>query len=160
MAITLFMKIERKTPSSRGFSLLEVLISVATISVLCTIAWLALQFVLSDVSSSIKLPNDVAVLNRAVQCYLANGGSLDDVSNPSEVLARLKTQAINRSEIAGLSGPMIDLRMSVITSKEAGGKVALWDLERKQFRIVERNIVPNGATPIAEFAMNESFPPL
>jgi type II secretory pathway pseudopilin PulG len=155
MEITSKMNIYQKTLRTEGFSLLEVLISVATISVLCTIAWSALQFVLSDVSSAVKLPNDVAVLNRAVQCYLANGGSLDDVSNPSEVLARLKTRAVNRSEIAGLNGSMIDPRMSVIASRETGGKVAIWDLGRKQFRIVERNSVPGGATPIAEFALKE-----
>ena len=155
MEISPHMNFSPKILHSRGFSLLEVLISVATISVLCTIAWLALQCVLSDVSSAVKLPNDVAVLNRAVQCYLANGGSLDDVSNPTEVLARLKTQAVNRSEIAGLSGPMIDPRMSVVANRQTDGKVAIWDLRRKQFRIVEHNIVPSGTTPIAEFALNE-----
>ncbi len=143
-------------PSQKGFSLLEVLLSVATISVVCGIACLVLENALPGVYTKVKLPNDVVVLNNAVRSYLANGGSLSNVSSPQGVLDKLKTVASNRAEIAGVNGSMIDRRLTAVTEPGTSDLVAIWDMERQIFRIVERDKVPGGATPIAEFALKDS----
>ena len=67
------------------------------------------------------------------------------------MLAKLKTQATGRNQIAAVNGSMIDLRMTAVVDSGAADQVAIWDAETKTFRIVAHNSVPSGATAIAEF---------
>ena len=82
----------------RGFTLVEILITVGVIASLAGLAYVGLHANINAVSQRAKLPQDVATMNRAVETYLASGGSLDGVTSPAAVLAKLKTQAVDRNK--------------------------------------------------------------
>ena len=144
---------------SRGFTLVEILVTVGVIAILSGAGYMALQSNLNTVSQKAKLPQDVATMNRSVETYLASGGSLDGVTSPAAVLAKLKTRAVDRQQIAAVNGSMIDPRINVVTATGSAEEVAIWDLQQKVFRIVKREAVPSGTTAISEFKIdpNASF---
>ena len=141
----------QRSAKSKGFTLAEVLITVLVIASLAGTALVALRSDLQEVAQKAKLPQDVSVLNRAVETYLAAGGSLEGIESPADVLAKLKTQATNRNQIAAVNGSMIDLRMTAVIDTQGAAQVAIWDPEKKIFRIVDQESIPTGATPISEF---------
>ncbi len=97
-----------------AFSLLE---SLFMISVVGVIMAFAIPY-FGDVSlgtKEAKLMSDVATMNKAVKLYLANGGNLDGLSSPQEVIDKLKTSRANSETYAGLSGSMIDARLEAKT---------------------------------------------
>lgn len=139
---------------SRGFTLTEILITVGVIAILSGAGYMALQTNMNAVSQRAKLPQDVATMNRAVETYLASGGSLDGVTSPAAVLAKLKTRAVDRQQIAAVNGSMIDPRITAVTSTTSEEDVAFWDPEKKIFRIINREALPSGTPAISEFKVD------
>lgn len=87
-----------------------------------------------------KLDSDVQTLNSAIKLYLANGGDLDGISNPDEVLLKLKSSRSKKDKklhTGAPSGRMIDPRIST-RAVEAGSwrARALYNAGAKSFEVV------------------------
>lgn len=135
-----------------GFSLLELLIVIAAISSVTTVAiW---NFPGSgNAVKSVKLQQDVAALNRAVRTYLLNGGTIPANATGTSVIEKLKTVASSgsRSKIAGLRHGMIDPRLMGITSSEAGSMKAVWDGAKNSF------VLKTEGSGFREFVLNSAL---
>ncbi|MBE2181747.1 MAG: type II secretion system protein [Chthoniobacterales bacterium] len=117
-----------KHPRQSGwaFTLVELLVAVAVISVLSTVGYIAVTGVREGTASS-KLEQDVAVLNNAIDSYMASGGSMDNVTTASAALAKLKTRATAASaaRTLGATGSFVDPRTTLVlqNAAEAGTPV-------------------------------------
>jgi prepilin-type N-terminal cleavage/methylation domain-containing protein len=140
-----------------AFSLVEVLITISVIGIVATIAYTAMGDI-SKSSREQKLSSDTDTLNRAVQVYLANGGSLDGVQTADQLLSKLKssTGAADAFRLPGMSSSLIDPRLSVRwqNSEEAGKSDlrAEWDAQTCRF------VVAASGTPgIKEFYFEDDL---
>ena len=121
-----------------GFSLLEVIIVIAILGVIASIATVGVNR-FRDSSNSTKLHSDIATVNTAIKVYLASGGDLTGVTNPQAVLDKLKTSRTEESaaKYAGLRSSMIDKRLTVVmqTSSEASTDAAraVWNPDKNRF---------------------------
>lgn len=110
----------------------------------------------------VKLRSDVEALNRSVQQYISDGGTVAGVSTASGVLNKLKSVAANADRIAGYRGSYIDLRTYAVMQTEqeasAGQVRAEWDEAGKSFTIVssgppgvrEFKLAAGGGSAVAE----------
>jgi prepilin-type N-terminal cleavage/methylation domain-containing protein len=137
---------------SKGFSLLEVLITLATISTVAAMAYVGATDTTSA-ARSVKLMQDVAALNRAVKTYASSGGDLSSMTTASQAIARLKTMAsaTSRAQIAGLRGAMIDPRLQGIASSGNGTPRAVWNNTTKSF------VVQDTGSGFQEFQLDNSL---
>src|SRR5689334_7043683 len=105
-----------------AFSLLEMLMTVAVISMMIAVAMFAISG-LRRAAEETKLHRDVASINNAIRTYMVNGGSFSksELDNPGTVLAKLKKRASPNSarEIAGLRESMIDSRLTFVLQSRA-----------------------------------------
>ena len=134
-----------------AFSFVEVLITVSVIGVLASIAYVAIGDVTS-VSKDQKLSSDTDALNRAVQVYLASGGSLDNAKTPADVIAKLKTavSSADASKMIGMSSQLIDPRLSYKPAEKGVGVV--WDATKNQFVAGQQ-----GQGAVEKFILDESL---
>lgn len=121
---------------SRAFTFIDALMSVAMLSTVAAIGWLAFGG-MKQGSEQMKLAQDTAMVNRAIQVFIASGGTLEAGMQPQEVLQRVKM-----SVAAGegkyrtvLTGGMLDPRVKAVMTSEAGQKRAVWDAAAKQFTL-------------------------
>jgi prepilin-type N-terminal cleavage/methylation domain-containing protein len=140
----------------RAFSLVEILCVVVVIGMIAGIVLPSIGPVRTSASQT-KLSSDVAVLNRAIALYVAEGGSLDGVTNPLEVIERLKTRtsdADTRRHVGPATGRFVDLRLSgksSTTSPAASGQPrAVWDPTEKKF------VLASEGDGISEFYFDDS----
>ena len=96
------------TSERRGFSLVEILVIVALIGVVSTVAIPIITGV-PDAAKKEKLEQDVAVVNNAIDSYLASGGDLDELTS-GNVLTALKSRVYGGmpAEMMGPQGPFLD----------------------------------------------------
>ncbi|MEM9282386.1 MAG: choice-of-anchor K domain-containing protein [Verrucomicrobiota bacterium] len=132
----------------RGFSLMEVMVTVASAGVLASIVFITTSNVIEN-SKDRRLTSDIETVNRAVKVYLANGGSLDDVESPEAVLKKLKSTASNAARTPGLSSSMIDPRIGLEASEDGTG--VIWDPIAQQF------VLGSGDDAFAGFFYDESL---
>lgn len=132
------MSPSRFSPSNRGISVLEALITVVAVGIIAAGAYQAFSGT-SEGSKLTKLESDVTTVNRAVKMYVASGGSLEGVTDPQTILNKLKTtRAGNAKEFAGLRGSMIDKRLAVeLVEADEGGPRAVWQAEELRFKIAK-----------------------
>lgn len=139
----------------KGFSLIEV---IAVISVIGIVAAIALPTVSTtyDSSGATKLHANVGAANSAVQMYLANGGSLNGVTDPAAVLAKLKTSNAAGDAAAGFSGAVVDKRLNLRLQTEAEADS---DCARAYWSSVEQKffIAKAGDVGIKEFYLDEDL---
>lgn len=85
----------------------------------------------------IAIEGDANLLNKAVQTYISNGGSLEGVTSPAAVLAKLKTKPTDAQSqtIAGLRGPFIDLRLDLVTASEKDPVSLIYDAGSHAFKV-------------------------
>ena len=106
-----------KHPRQSGwaFTLVEVLVIVAVVSILSTVGYVAITGV-REGSAASKLDQDVAVLNNAIDAYLASGGNMDNVTTAAGALAKLKTRATAQSaaQTLGATGSFVDPRITPV----------------------------------------------
>jgi prepilin-type N-terminal cleavage/methylation domain-containing protein len=146
------------TRSKLGFTLIEILTVIAIMAVLTAAGYLVAVKV-GRASAEAKLKNDVAMLNRAVQTYTANGGVLDEavptgqVLTADKVLEQLRRVAGDARKHSGLRGSMVDPRLSIqmqSTAEAASSDLrAYWNNDKGQFELAS-----SGNTPgIREFKL-------
>ena len=76
--------------SFAGVSLIEIALTVVAIGLLASISVLAVSNISQNTHHQ-KLGADVTHLNSAITMDLTNGGDLSGISEPNEVLSRLKS---------------------------------------------------------------------
>lgn len=127
-------------PRTAAFSLAECLIAVAVIGILAAMASQQFRGDFEALRNS-KLESDVAVLNRSIKLYLANGGSLAGVSDPRIVILKLKSVRNRESAdtYVGYCGSMIDGRCKPVFQSPAESAScsprALWNPDKLAFEI-------------------------
>ncbi len=150
-----FPLIQYPSAAQKGFSLIEV---ITVISVIGIVAAVALPTVSSTHASSgaTKLHANVGAANSAVQMYLANGGSLNGVTEAVAVLAKLKTSNAAGDAAAGFSGALVDKRLSLRLQTEAEAESprerAYWSSAEQRFIIARA-----GGVGIKEFYLDEDL---
>ena len=99
-------------PRRRGFSLVEILIIVAVIGVVSTVA-IPLMTGVPDAAKKEKLEQDVVVVNNAIDAYLASGGDPGQLTSDN-LLAALKSRVYGGmpAEMMGPQGPFLDLTVT------------------------------------------------
>lgn len=109
-----------------GFTLVEVLVTVAAVSVIGGIGFVAYQGVREQAAAR-KLEQDVAVINNAIDSYRAAGGVLAGATNASSVIAKLKTSADSASASAtlGFGGSFLDARVRPVFRDEVAAPPAV-----------------------------------
>ena len=97
---------------TRGFSLIEILLIVAAIGVASTIA-IPLITGVPDAAKKEKLEQDVAIVNNAIDAYLAAGGNPAALTQ-SGILGALKSRVSGGmpAEMIGPQGPFLDLTVT------------------------------------------------
>jgi prepilin-type N-terminal cleavage/methylation domain-containing protein len=102
-------------PISRGgFSLVEILIAIGVVGILAGIA-VPLVTRVPEAAKKEKLEQDVAVVNNAIDSYLASGGEATNLTS-ANVISVLKTRVYGGmpAEMLGPQGPFLD--PSVVTN--------------------------------------------
>lgn len=99
-------------PSRCGFSLVEILVILAVIGVVSTIA-VPLVTGVPDAAKKEKLEQDVLVVNNAIDAYLASGGDAGQLTS-GNILAVLKSRVYGGmpAEMMGPQGPFLDLTVT------------------------------------------------
>ncbi len=127
------------SPSSRAFSLFEL---VATLAVLGTISALAFASISQsrDSAHETRLRNDVVQINSAIDVYRASGGSFAGATNAADVLAILQSSvAAGNEQFVGLSGSMLDTRLKAVffldAAIPAGDLRAVWNAAEQKFEL-------------------------
>lgn len=122
-----------------GFSMAELIATVCILAIIATVSVMAFGNTQSVVRST-KLEADVSNLNQIISVYLANGGSLTGITNPQDVLNRLKTVLTKREvtrNVGIMTGRGIDARLSARMQSGAeaslSGPRAIWDSAKQRF---------------------------
>ena len=123
-----------KNRITRAFTLVESLVALSLISGLASVGYVGFVEIKAS-SKAVKLEQDIAVVNSALNIYQAHGGTIDSSESPQNIIDKLKTIASDESikEIIGLRDSMIDQRLSVIMQSDKDAKSreprALWERE-------------------------------
>lgn len=141
--------------SKKALTFVEIIITVATIGVLASLAYVALSR-LQEPAKEVKLESNVSSLNRAVAAYLSNGGNLSDATTPESVLEALKSVASNGKRVAGYCGAFVDSRleaMPLTAEQETSSQPRVaWDVTKRQFYITN-----TGSNAVAGFRLNANL---
>lgn len=130
---------------------------IAIISVMAGSAFLVLTNVQKNTLDT-KLMHDVAAINQALTTYRNSGGTVNGLTDPQDVLDRLKThmKATDAVAMAGLRKGMVDPRLAVRlqTSVEATGsdERAYYRPDTKTFALAN-----SGGQGVKEFFLDESL---
>lgn len=135
----------------QAFSLLEVVIVLAVVGILAAAGFSTM----SDVSQPVKVAKaqaDVDSLNRAVQVYLASGGTLDQNSDLDMVMQKLRSRENSETadSLVGLGGTKIDTRLRAVpVSREQEGLPGIritWNNSSRRFEVAENATGPGIAS--------------
>ena len=120
-----------------GFGLVEVMITLLVIAVLSGVALTSFG-ISRESSSQIAVQGDAIMINKAIQAYIAGGGSLEGITDPNDVLAKLKTKPLATQEatIAGTSGPFVDLRLELKPATSGNPVSLIYHPEKTSFKMV------------------------
>lgn len=146
-----------KLASSRriaGFSMLEALITVFAVGALSALA-IGFTGTVRENTKQQKLEQDVKAVNSAISIFLSNGGNLDGVTDPQEILDRMKTEQVSsaKDQFVGLTGSTVDPRLAAAPiSQNPPRWGAVWNPATKKFEIRE-----NPTEGIAGFVLDESL---
>ena len=98
--------------SASGFSLVEILIVIAALGVLASVAVVSLTGA-PDEARKAKLEQDVAIVNNAIDTYIAAGGDPAQLTEGNVIssLQQRVAPAPGPGEIVGPQGPFLDTRV-------------------------------------------------
>jgi prepilin-type N-terminal cleavage/methylation domain-containing protein len=122
--------------SSKAFSLVEILIAVALVGILSAVA-IPLITGVPDAAKKEKLEQDVAIVNNAIDSYLASAGDPERLT-AGNVLTALKSRVYGGmpAEMVGPQGPFLDPTVTTNATDFAWG--ALFTTEpRPRFYVVQ-----------------------
>lgn len=102
-----------------AFSLVEVLLALSVAAILAFLAVVTVARLVNSTQEQ-KLTSDAETLNRAVMAYIATGGDVGGLKTADEVLEAMKRQSAAAGRTPGLSGSVIDPRVSFV--HETAGK--------------------------------------
>ena len=131
--------------------MVELLIVVASLAVIGALAVLTIGGAHSDLRES-KLKGDVAQINTAIDVFLSNGGSLDEISTAQDVLTELKKESSSGKTVVGLRGRSVDNRLQAV--EETDGELrkrAVWQEALGKF------VVKESRSGVREFIHNEEL---
>ncbi len=140
--------------AAKAFTLVEVLIAVSVLAVIAGLAVSSFGGFKGSVEQQ-KLANDVNTLNSAISLYIISGGSLDKVTDPIQVIDKLKTvvDADLEKRMPGSSSSLIDRRLTAITTTSVPTEVfAEWIPADSQFKVVT-NKSPSQSIRIVAFEL-------
>ncbi|MEM7147915.1 MAG: choice-of-anchor K domain-containing protein [Verrucomicrobiota bacterium] len=126
--------------NKQGFTVVEVLTVVGVVAILAGLG-ISVYAGNREAAREAKLESDVVRVNTAVGVYEAMGGSLEGVTTPEGVVARLRTvaDAVTAEQTPGITGSMVDMQLGVQMQSEAeasGSEArAIWDIDAKRFRV-------------------------
>jgi len=142
---------------SRGFTLVEILLGIAVISILSSVGYFTVTNI-QEGARETKLQSDVTAMNAAVKSYVASGGSLPAGGDADAVLIKLKTRAnvASAAKSIGMTGSFIDQRLEPVwqSPDESGSSQlrAVWDAAQGRF-VLSRE----GGSGINNFRLNNSL---
>jgi type II secretory pathway pseudopilin PulG len=136
-----------------AMSLVETLLALGLIAIVSTIAAASVGHINRNAQHR-KLESDVRTLNTAISLYVANGGSLAGLTQPDQVLAKLKT-ARSRSDrarhVGAPSGRFLDPRVAAVPVLESSWK------RRARYDVGTGRFEANESGPGVEFLLDESL---
>lgn len=139
-----------------GFTLVEILAVVAVIATLGSAGYVAAVST-KKAATEQKLRSDVDSVNRAIQLYTANGGSISNTTDPNAVLAQLKVRADNLPDVAddtsmGMRGSFLDARIGANTNTTDDSAMrAVWNDTTKRFELA------TSGAGVSQFTMDEAL---
>ncbi|MEM7600494.1 MAG: choice-of-anchor K domain-containing protein [Verrucomicrobiota bacterium] len=141
--------------SRRAFSLIELLLVLSLVAIFATVGIIAVTGIFSTAGDR-KLESDVTTLNTAIRLYVSNGGDLDGLATPEEILRKLKT-SLSRDDrerhVGAPSGKMVDPRLVAVSVDPASSELrAVYNSAIQRFEIASSG---NGFT----FSHDESAIP-
>ncbi len=154
------VKLVKQAPRAWAFTLVEILLTIAVISVL-TSAGYYVATTTKETARENKLRSDVTNLNTAVQLYVANGGTIPANATAEQVLTKLKSKATSSSAAVaiGLSGSFVDPRLTPSeqsTDQAASGELrAVWVPAATASETGKFEVASTGQG-IREFSLDES----
>lgn len=149
----IFPRTHSATNSVAALSLVEVLLAIGAIAIVSTLGVAAWANVNRNAQHQ-KVETDVRTLNSAISMYLASGGKLDGITEPSAVLAKLKTSRSKdqrRQHAGGGSGRLVDPRIAAVPVPESSWKRrAVYQAASSRFEAVSTG-------PGVEFVLDPSI---
>ena len=133
-----------------GFTMIEVLAVLAVLAVIGTMGYVAVSNTTTSAASA-KLDSDVASINRSIQIYLSNGGSLEGVTTIDALLAKLKTRG-DSTKTLGVTSSVLDARIVADYGDSSQQLRACW-LPSPDNRLV----VKEGTSGAVKFKLDESL---
>lgn len=144
----------------KGFSLVEIILSICVLAVLTTLAVVYLTPNINVVTNT-RLESDVLKLNQQISVYLAQGGSLDNISTAQDVINKLKTSLTPeqaKTQVGTMTGRSVDIRLAAraATSQQrnSGTPMAVWNATTKRFEIKTSSLPSNA---VSEFYLNDAL---
>jgi type II secretory pathway pseudopilin PulG len=147
----------KQNAKSIGFALVELLVIVAGLGIITSIGYLSVTGGQAAAREN-KLISDASSVNRSIQMYLASGGNFNGVTDPNDILAKMKTQANAESALRriGITGNLLDQRVRAIWQSAAEASTsmprAIWNSAANQFEVAS-----SGALGVKEFVLDESL---
>ena len=140
-----------------GFSLVQLLTVFAIGGILAGL-FASVYSNMPDGLSEAKLRSDVRTINRAIGIYQSFGGSLEGITSPALVVAKLQTVVDEASsdQVAGLAGSMLDRRLRPVMLAESESETdvlrANWDADEMRFVVAVE-----GENGVVRFELDESY---
>jgi prepilin-type N-terminal cleavage/methylation domain-containing protein len=123
-----------------AFSLVEVLLALSVAAILAFLAVITVARLVNSTQEQ-KLTSDAETLNRAVMAYIASGGDMAGLKTADEVLEAMKRQSSSAGRTPGLSGTVVDPRVSFVyeTAGKEGGRGArlYWNESIQRFEVAK-----------------------
>jgi prepilin-type N-terminal cleavage/methylation domain-containing protein len=124
----------------RAFSLVEVLLALSVAAILAFLAVVTVARLVNSTQEQ-KLSSDAETLNRSVMAYIASGGGMAGLKTADEVLEAMKRPSSSAGRTPGLSGTVVDSRVSFVydSSGSGGGRGPrlYWNGKLQRFEVAK-----------------------
>lgn len=121
-----------------AFSLVEVLLALSVAAILAFLAVITVARLVNSTQEQ-KLTSDADTLNRAVMAYIASGGDMSGLKTADDVLAAMKRQSSSAGRTPGISGTVVDPRVSFVYESAGKGGVSgpklYWNENIQRFEV-------------------------
>ncbi len=133
----------KKNLQNRGYSFIELISVIALLGIVVAIS-IPVVGGLNESTRKTVVASDIQTVNQAVKAYLGSGGDLSELSDPLEILTKLKTTQTeeDRRTYVGFTGSMLDPRLTIVPLTEEEKKSAAsgisWNTKSQRFEAVEK----------------------